>query len=103
MLKDAPAALIDIPLEAINLALVNNVPLPDLFKGGDICLLFKKGIPELHAIWRPIVLLTTIYKLSTSIITYRLAQFVEEHHMLDDNQEGFRRHRSTLRQAQSLA
>ena len=48
------------------------------------------------------VLLSTIYKLLTSIITYRLAQFVEEHHILDDKQEGFRRHRSTLRQAQLL-
>ena len=103
MLKEAPEVLIEILLEALNTALTSDTPLPEIFKHGFVHLLFKKGDPTKHSNWRPIVLLSTVYKLLTSIITYRLAELAEDHGLLDPNQEGFRRHRSTLRQAQALA
>jgi hypothetical protein len=66
-------------------------------------LLYKnKGEPTEVRNFRPVVLLSAVYKLLTAVITSRLTGIAEKYGLLDDNQEGFRPCRSTHRQAQSL-
>ena len=48
--------------------------------------------------YRPIALANTMYKLWTSIVTTLMSDFAEEHSILHEGQEGFRRHRNTERQ-----
>ena len=102
MLQRAPESALRILHVAINMILTSNPILPDLFKNGDVFLLFKKGDYDMPQNYRPIVLLSIIYKILTAIITSRLNKIAEKYHLLDDSQEGFRQLRSTHRQIQAL-
>ena len=48
------------------------------------------------------VLLTTVCKLLTSIVAYRLTKMAEKTNLYDPHQEGFRHQRSKAWQAQAL-
>ena len=102
MIQRAPEATQRIIHAAVNKALKGDTDLPSLFKNGDIYLLFKKGDFDDPRNYRPIVLLSLIYKILTAIVTDRLNKIAEAHGLLDDSQEGFRKLRSTSRQIQSL-
>jgi hypothetical protein len=102
MLQRAPEEALRILHAAINRALTGDEDLPTLFKDGNIFLLFKKGDYDDPRNYRPIVLLSIIYKILTAIVTDRLNRIAEKYHLLDDSQEGFRKLRSTSRQIQSL-
>ena len=102
MLKAAPEALLDIIRAALNKALTSNERLPIGFKEGLGFMLYKKGSMEDPANFRAIILLNTIYKMYTSVVTFRLNAILEEHGILDLRQEGFRQRRSTGRQIQSV-
>ena len=101
-LKDGPDELFSSVLDATNGLLTKTISIPDFWKGGLIKLLYKKGDPTLCKNYRPVVLLRACYKLYTSILTDRLYAISERHNLLHSSQEGFRRHRSCGRQAQSL-
>ena len=101
-LKDGPDELLTSVLDAVNALLTRTARMPQDWKGGSIRLLFKKGDPSLCKNYRPVVLLRACYKIYTSILTDRLYNIAERHKLLHASQEGFRRHRSCGRQAQSL-
>ena len=102
MLQRAPEAALRVLHEAVNKALSGASDLTTVFKNGNIFLLFKKGDYDDPRNYRPIVLLSLIYKILTAIITDRLNHITEKYNLLDDSQEGFRKLRSTSRQIQSL-
>ena len=101
-LKDGPPCLIDAVLEAVNALLTRQAAVPEAWKGGIIRLLYKKGNPMDCCNYRPVVLLNAVYKVYTATVTDRLYRLSEKHGLLSASQEGFRRHHSTARQAQSL-
>ena len=101
-LKDGPPSLIDAVLEAVNALLTRQANVPHDWKGCIIRLLYKKGNPMDCRNFRPVVLLNAVYKVYTAIVTDRLYRISEKHNLLSASQEGFRRHHSTARQAQSL-
>ena len=101
-LIDGPDELLNAVLDAINGLLTKTLSIPEFWKGGMIKLLYKKGDSTLCKNYRPVVLLRACYKLYTSILTDRLYTISERHNLLHPLQEGFRRHRSCGRQAQSL-
>ena len=101
-LKDGPDVVLQAVLTAINDLLTKKSKMPAKWKGGLIRLLFKKGDPTECRNFRPVVLLRAVYKLYTAILTDRLTRIAEKYHLLHPSQEGFRNHRSTGRQAQSL-
>ena len=75
---------------------------PISWKTSNTILLYKKGDPLTVKNYRPIALANTIYKLWTSIVTTLMSDFAEEHNILHEGKEGFRRHRNTERQIQML-
>ena len=48
--------------------------------------------------WRPIALALTVYKLWTSVVSGVMSTYAEERGVLHASQEGFRKHKNTLRQ-----
>jgi hypothetical protein len=64
--------------------------------------LYKKGLSVDIENYRPVCLLSVVYKVITAIVTSRLSTIAERYGLLDHRQEGFRPCRSTTRQAQSL-
>ena len=75
---------------------------PSTWKQALTVLLYKKDDPHAVKNYRPIGLLTSVYKLWSAVITKCLSAFVEEHDMLSEVQEGFREERNTVRQLQRL-
>ena len=75
---------------------------PTAWKQALTVLLYKKDDPHEVKNYRPIGLLTAVYKLWSAVITRCLSAFVEEHDMLSGAQEGFRANRNTVRQLQRL-
>jgi exonuclease III len=78
---------------------------PDAFKASDTIVLYKSGAksdPCNPKDYRPIGLANSLYKLWTCMITETLSTYAEKYHILSNNQEGFRKHKNTIRQAQQL-
>ena len=101
MLQNAPEEVLKVIFDAVNYALTQEIPFSDIFKNGYIFLLFKKGNEDELRNYRPVVLLSVVYKLLTSIVAYRLAALLEDYGIFDNSQEGFRVGRSTTRQIQA--
>ena len=76
--------------------------MPSSWKGGLIRYLFKSGDTTDLDNYRPVCLQDSVYKVVSAVLTDCLYRLVERHGLLSDTQEGFRRLRSTTRQAQSL-
>lgn len=70
--------------------------MPDEWKRGMICPLFKKGDPLVCSNYRGICLLNIAYKLLSAIIRKKLLPFVEKE--LGQYQSGFRNNKSTIDQ-----
>ena len=75
---------------------------PHTWKTSITLLFYKKGDPTHPANYRPIALLNTMYKLWTGIICHILSAYCEQHGILSDPQEGFRKHKDCQRQLQYL-
>ena len=101
VLRLLPASLLDRMRGIVNAALVRG-EFPASWKDVEVTLMTKKPPAELLSNQRPIALCNTVYKLFTIILTGRLNRMVEENGILETEQEGGRRHRSTLRQLQRL-
>ena len=68
---------------------------PECFKIASITPIFKKGNASLIPNHRPISVLPTLSKLFEAIIFHRIKDFFESKNLLNPNQYGFRRNRST--------
>ncbi|GFY23454.1 probable RNA-directed DNA polymerase from transposon BS [Trichonephila clavipes] len=96
MLKNFPIKLILILTILINKILKFNF-FPDNWKEAIIFPINKPGKdPHLACSYRPISLLSTIGKLTESIILHRLKNFINENNLLNPNQYGFTNKLSTL-------
>ncbi|GFX91422.1 probable RNA-directed DNA polymerase from transposon X-element [Trichonephila clavipes] len=96
MLKNFPIKLILILTILINKILKFN-HFPDNWKEAIIFSINKPDKdPHLASSYRPISLLSTIGKLTESIILHRLKKFINEHNLLNPNQYGFTNKLSTL-------
>ena len=73
---------------------------PDAWKTSRTVLLYKKGDPHCLQNWRPIALANTLYKTWTSMVTQVLSTYGERQGIIGSAQEGFRKHRNTMRQLQ---
>ena len=100
--KYGPPCVRDVVLEAVNTILSNGQLMPTDWKGGLIRYLHKKGDKSSLDNYRPICLQDAVYKVLSAVLTDRLYRISEKYGLLADSQEGFRRMRSTTRQAQSL-
>jgi len=99
--KHGPPELKEILLEAVNLALTTGA-IPDAWRGGIVHLLLKKDVSREITDWRPVVLLSTAYKIVSFILNDRLSRALETHNVLDEAQEGARRGRNAKRQVSKL-
>nr|VZI30272.1 unnamed protein product [Spirometra erinaceieuropaei] len=70
--------------------------LPSDWKSATITPLFKGGSRASANNYRPVSLTSTCCKITEKIIKKVLMQFLEHHHLLSDDQYGFRRGRSSL-------
>jgi hypothetical protein len=69
---------------------------PDSLKIAKVCPVFKNGEKSLFSNYRPISILPSFSKIYEKIISLRLMSFLEDKHILVDNQFGFRKNRSTF-------
>ena len=102
--KYGPKLLLELLRSAINAYLEGAQPAEYAHEWeGAMCGLIAK-VPT--ALWmtdqRPIAAECTKFIISTTILNDRLNRAVEDYQLLDDAQEGFRRHRSTRRQLSKL-
>ena len=75
---------------------------PHSWKHSITLLFYKKNDPTDPSNYRPIALLKTVYKFWTRIIAAVLSSFCEQHSVLSEPQEGFRKLKSSSRQLQYL-
>jgi ribonuclease HI/exonuclease III len=101
VLKHMPAAFHD-AMHGLFKILWEQHRTPTAWKQALTVLLYKKDDPHEVKNYRPIGLLTAVYKLWSAVVTRCLSAFVEEHEMLSGAQEGFRANRNTVRQLQRL-
>lgn len=101
-LKYGPACVREAVFEAVNAVLTGQDLIPLSWKGGLIRYLYKKGDVADMGSYRPVCLQDSVYKVLSAVLTDRLYRIAEKYGLLADSQEGFRRLRSTTRQAQSL-
>ena len=101
-LKYGPPCVREAVFEAVNAILTGTDHMPPSWKGGLIRYLYKKGDAADMGSYRPVCLQDSVYKVLSAVLTDRLYRIVERYGLLADSQEGFRRMRSTTRQAQSL-
>src|SRR3990167_3067516 len=74
-------------LNTLNDFFINEIPLPDEWKKGNIFTIFKKGDKKLIGNRRPISLLRTDYKIYSALITKRLSDLL--HLLIGQEQIGF--------------
>ena len=102
LIRSPSAKFCHILLHGVNSALTNIRQWPEVWKSGDIRFLYKKGSPVDISNYRPVVLLSAIYKIITAVVCSRLSAIAEKYGLLADQQEGFRPCRNTNRQIQAL-
>uniref|UniRef100_A0A914VZY2 Reverse transcriptase domain-containing protein n=1 Tax=Plectus sambesii TaxID=2011161 RepID=A0A914VZY2_9BILA len=88
------------PLCKLSNNCISSNRIPTGFANSNTILLFKKGDPNLVANYRPISLLSTIYKTFTRVLTNRLESYLEDPQPVE--QAGFRRGFSTADHIQTL-
>jgi hypothetical protein len=76
-----------------NAYMLNSTPIPDSWRTSVMILLYKGGDKLDIANFRPITLISVMYKTYANILAKRLSQFVEKNDVLSIAQAGFRRQR----------
>lgn len=89
------AVLITAPLTHIINLVFSNGEYPDLLKVALVRPIHKKNAKDLFNNYRPVSLLSNIGKIFEKILFDRLIRFIEAHHILVKQQNGFRKGRST--------
>lgn len=91
------ADLISVPLAyLINLTISQGI-FPESLKVSLVHPVFKKGSKTVLDNYRPISIQSNLSKVFEKIISERILKFVEDRHLLTDQQNGFRRGKSTTR------
>ena len=100
----APRALLELLLAAINAFLLGMQPSVGQgdWTGGLVTRVDKVAAAVAMKDRRPLANLCTKYKIATTIISKRFSRALEDYAILDEAQEGCRRHRSTKRQLSKL-
>jgi len=93
MLKNA-ANTLSLPLSSLFTKCMEQRKIPESWNTALIILIYKKGDPMNLKNYRPISLLSNLYKLFTKILTNRITEQLEKHQGKD--QAGFRPGRSTV-------
>ena len=101
LLQLLPDSFLHLIRSVINDALQKGI-FPSYWKDTSYTLLTKKAPAALLTNQRPIALCNTMYKLYNIVINSRLTCMAEENSLLETEQEGGRRSRSTIRQLQRL-
>ena len=98
LLRDLPDSAKPSLLALVN-AVLEGHPIPSQWKVGEVSLLHKgpEKAPWEAASYRPVTLLSVVYKLCEAAINERLTHNIETFELLEPNQEGFRRGRGTRR------
>lgn len=87
--KYSPPAFLNILLAFYNKLFIDEV-VPELFLKAAVCAVFKKGDPNQPENYRGISMLSTLRKVFTQILYYRLINWVESNNRLSMFQAGFR-------------
>ena len=101
LLQLLPLSFLPHLLAVINAALTKGI-FPPQWKDVHWSLLTKKAPASVLTNQRPIALCNTVYKLYSMVINSRLTCTAEENSIMEAEQEGGRRNRSTVRQLQRL-
>eukprot|EP00961_Rhodomonas_salina_P028581 385555-Rhodomonas_salina.1 len=101
LLRECPDELLQILHDAFDEMLMGG-EVPAEFKGGIIKLLEKKQPASLLRNQRPVCCSQTVYKVLSSVITNRLTKMLEEHGVIEPDQEGAQLLHNTKRQVQKL-
>ena len=92
-LKNAPAIMVSEITNLFNRVFDKGV-VPESWKKGRLVLIHKKGSKVDPTNYRPLTVLQAVSGLYTKILNNRLTTVVEEHHLLGEIQNGFRKSRS---------
>ena len=71
----------------------NSGSFPSGWNCGRICLVHKRGLKELLGNYRPLTVIVSMSGLYSRVMNIRLTQVVEEHSLIGENQNGFRKDR----------
>jgi len=97
----AAGNILTVPLATLFTRCIEETAVPDSLADSCVSLLFKKGSPLDIGNYRPIALLSLIYKLLTSVIYQRIERSLSDNQ--PDEQAGFRRNFSTLDHIHTLS
>lgn len=96
LLKET-ADIISIPLEHVINVMFSTGIFPEQLKLAHIKAIYKKGDRAEEKNYRPVSLLSNVNKVFEKILYSRLISFIERNAILADRQNGFSRHKSTIR------
>ena len=91
-LKNLPDSMIDMLTLLFNMV-KSSGKLPRGWNRGRVTLIHKRGLRELLGNYRPITVLISLSGLYSKVLNDRLSQVTEEHKLLGEIQNGFRRNR----------
>lgn len=94
IIKKAKHILSPIICHLCNLSLSKGI-VPDCMKTANVCPIYKTGDKKQFGNYRPISLLPSISKIFEKVVKKRLIIYLDNEHLLADNQFGFRSARST--------
>ena len=89
-LKNLPDSMIDMLTLLFNM-IKSSGKLPNGWNRGRITLIHKRGLRELLGNYRPITVLISLSGLYSKVLNDRLSQVTEEHRLLGEIQNGFRK------------
>ena len=91
-LKNLPDSMIDMLTLLFN-KIKSSGQLPRGWNRGRVTLVHKRGLRELLGNYRPITVLISLSGLYSKVLNDRLSQVTEEHKLLGEIQNGFRKNR----------
>ena len=94
LIKDSAEIIAEYLAYVINLSLRSGL-FPNDWKIARVIPLYKSGPSDRLENYRPISVLPIMSKVIEKVVHKRLVDYLEEHHMLADQQFGFHRKRST--------
>ena len=94
ILKNTGLTLVNHLVHIFNVCIIEQ-KIPDEWKVAHIIPIYKKGDPIEPVNYRPISLISPVYKLFEKALYFQMAEFCGNHNILSEHQHGFRKGRST--------
>ena len=94
MIKKEKNRFCNLTLDLINETITNGV-FPEVLKIAKVLPIFKKGDKTNMTNYRPISLLPVLSKIVEKVLNKQITNKLDEYHLIDDNQYGFRTEHST--------